>query len=725
MEKRLTPAPRHLGPRHAVPRRIRPLRVILPAVLVLIWLAAAAVGGPYFGRIDEVSSNDPTAYLPTSAEATEVQERLPDFLGDDAIPAVVLFVAESRLTSTQRDALTALPDKLSAITGVVGEASPSIFSDDGRAAQIFLPIDASGSVADAVEDLRAELIDLVPAGTEAYVTGPAGFTGDLVEAFGGIDGLLLLIAGLAVLIILVIVYRSPLLPIIVLMTSTFALCAALLTVWWIAKAGIFPLSGQTQGILFILVIGAATGYSLLYVARYREALRIHERRWDATRAAIRGAAEPILASGGTVIAALLILLVSELQSNRALGPIAAIGIVFAMLAAFSLLPALLLIFGRAAFWPLRPQRESADTVVDPLPQRGIWARVPRFVARRARPIWIVSVVALLLATAGMLQLKADGVPSSDLVLGDSAARTGQQLLGEHFPGGSGSPVYVIVAEDQLEDASGSMLEEAGIESVTVVSADSPSGSLPVTADGVQPLIPGTEAPEPTVDGGDVLLQGTLTDAADSNAAEDTIRSLRADLGETALVGGATATAVDSDAASIRDRTLIIPLVLLAILAILILLLRSIVAPLVLVATVVLSFGATMGISALVFNHVLALPGADPAVPLFGFIFLAALGVDYNIFLMTRVREEAQQFGARTGMSRGLSITGGVITSAGVVLAATFAALAVIPVLFLLQLAFIVAFGVLLDTILVRSLLVPALGQELGRRMWWPSKRIGA
>lgn len=707
------------------PRRIHPLRVVLPAVLVLAWLAIAAIGGPYFGRIDEVSSNDPTAYLPTSAEATEVQQRLPAFLGDDAIPAVVLVVSDDKLTPAQHDAIETLPATLSGISGVAGEASPPILSEDGQAAQIFLPIDTSGSVPDTVEELRTELASLVPAGTEAYVTGPAGFTGDLVEAFGGIDGILLLIAGIAVLVILIVVYRSALLPIVVLMTSTFALCAALLTVWWIAKAGIFPLSGQTQGILFILVIGAATDYSLLYVARYREALHTHERRWDATRAAIRGSAEPIIASGGTVIAGLLILLVSELQSNRALGPIAAIGIVFAMLAAFTLLPALLFLLGRAAFWPIRPTYKHADADADPIPTRGVWSRVPRFVARRARPIWIVSVVALLLATVGILQLKADGVPSSDLVLGDSEARTGQQLLGEHFPGGSGSPVYVVTTEDQLAETAGSMLRQTGIESVSVVSAGSPSGSAPVTATGVQPLIPGTAAPAPTVSDGDVLLQGTLADAPDSNAAEDTVRSLRAELGAGALVGGVTATAIDSDAASIRDRSLIIPLVLIAILVILILLLRSIVAPLLLIATVMLSFGATMGISALVFNHILHLPGADPAVPLFGFIFLTALGIDYNIFLMTRVREEALSFGARTGMSRGLSITGGVITSAGIVLAATFAALAVIPVLFLLQLAFIVAFGVILDTILVRSLLVPALGQELGRFLWWPSKRIGS
>jgi len=713
----------------------RALRVLLPAGLILAWLAAAAVGGPYFGRVDEVSSNDPTAYLPSEAEATRVQQRLGDFLGEDAIPAVVLAVSDGELSAAHRAALSELPQQLQATPGTAGEASPPILSEDGRAAQIFVPIDANAPVGEVIQALRERLAALAPAGLALFVTGPAGFTGDLVQAFAGIDGLLLLVAVLAVLVILIVVYRSPLLPVIVLLTSTFALCAALLTVWWIAKAGVLPLSGQTQGILFILVIGAATDYSLLYVSRYREALRSHASRWDATVAALRGSLEPILASGGTVIVGLLMLLLSELQSNRALGPIAAIGIVFAMAAAFTLLPSLLLLFGRAAFWPLRPRLEhgaeadgsrqadrsrAADVSAVP---RGLWARVPSFVARHARPVWIVLSLALLAGSAGLLQLRAEGVPASDLVLGSSEARTGQQQLGEHFPGGSGSPVSVIVGEDRLQATARAMLADPGIGAVTVASADSPSGTAPVTADGVQPVIPGMPAPAPTVVDGDVLLQGTLGSAADSAAAQDSVRALRAQLGQGALVGGTTATAIDSDAASIRDRTLIIPLVLLVILVILMLLLRSVVAPLLLVLTVVLSFGATMGVSALVFNDVLRLPGADPAVPLFGFVFLVALGIDYNIFLMTRVREEALRLGARRGMSRGLSVTGSVITSAGVVLAATFAALAVIPVLFLLQLAFIVAFGVLVDTILVRSLLVPALGQELGRAMWWPSRRI--
>ncbi|GAB3281347.1 MMPL family transporter [Microbacterium lacusdiani] len=705
------------------PRGRNPLRVIVPALLVLVWFVVAAIAGPYFGRIDEVSSNDPTAYLPSTADATEVQNRLPDFLGGDVIPAIVLIVADETLTPVQLAELDALPDELATIDAVVGDPSPPILAADGRAAQFIVPFDADAGVADAVAELRAELSTLAPGGTSAYVTGPAGFTGDLVTAFAGIDGILLLVAVAAVLLILVIVYRSPLLPLVVLLTSIFALCAALLTVWLIAMAGILPLSGQTQGILFILVIGATTDYSLLYVARYREALRANEGRWESTKAAVKGSVEPILASGGTVIAGLLMLLVSELGSNRALGPIAAIGIVFALLAAFTLLPALLMLFGRAAFWPRRPTFEPTQAGADPVPTEGLWSRVPRFVARRARPIWIISVGALLAAIVGVLQLDADGVPASDLVLGSSEARDGQVLLGEHFPGGSGSPVFVVVGEDDMHDAADVLLASPDVETVSIV-ADSPIGSAPVVSDGIQSSIPGVPPPAPVVSDGAVLLQATLIHAADSSAAEGAVVELRAGLGETALVGGVTATAIDSDAASIRDRTLIIPLVLTVILLVLIVLLRALVAPLLLIGTVVLSFGAAMGVAALVFNHVLRLPGADPAVPLFGFVFLVALGIDYNIFLMTRVREEALRHGARAGMSRGLAITGSVITSAGVVLAATFAALAVIPILFLLQLAFIVAFGVLLDTILVRSLLVPALGQELGRAMWWPSRRIG-
>ncbi|GAA2228382.1 efflux RND transporter permease subunit [Promicromonospora sukumoe] len=699
------------------------LRVTLPAVLILVWLVGASVGGPYFGRIDEVSSNDRTAYLPETAEATEVQERLSGFTEGDAIPALVVFVSPDELTDDQ---LTTIGDGLTAVGGldvVDGDVSPAIPSDDGLAAQAFVPLSGDADVGEATAELRETLAADLPEGVELYVTGPAGFSSDLVKAFAGIDGLLLGVALAAVLVILIIVYRSLLLPLAVLATSMFALCVALLTVWHLANSGVLLLSGQTQGILFILVIGAATDYALLYVARFREELLHTPDKWTATLRALRGSFEPILASGGTVIAGLLCLLFSELRSNSTLGPVAAVGIAFSMLAALTLLPALLLAFGRAAFWPRRPVYDP-DAAQSGALETGLWGRVSRAIRARPRAIWITTAAVLALGCIGITQLQASGVPQSELVLGSSEARDGQERLAEHFPAGSGSPVYVIAPQEDLQRAADVLLADDGIEGVAI-SADTASATAPVTADGVQPFgPPGSPAPEPVVSDGAVLLQGTLGDAADSLAAEQTVRDLRsayADELPAALVGGESATDLDTNEASIRDRTVIVPIVLVVILLILMLLLRSILAPVLLILTTVLSFGTAMGVSALVFDGVFGFPGADPAVPLFGFVFLVALGIDYNIFLMTRVREESLVHGTREGVLRGLRLTGGIITSAGLVLAATFTALAVIPVLFLAQLAFIVAFGVLLDTFAVRSLLVPALAYDIGRKVWWPSK----
>ncbi len=719
-------------PHHARRTPTRWLRIGIPAALVLVWLVVGSIGGPYFGKVDEVSSNDRSSFLPESADATQVNERLPDFLGDDSIPAVVVVTGDGDLTEEQLAEVQELADAVAEVPGVLDGVSPPIVSEDGEAAQLFVPIDASGEVAEIVEEIRTLVADDLADPLEGWVTGPAGFTADLVAGFLGIDGLLLAVALIAVFVILVIVYRSPLLPVLVLLTSVFALCVALLTVWWLAYAGIFVLNGQVQGILFILVIGAATDYALLYVARFREAVADGDRRWDATVRAWRGSFEPILASGGTVIAGLLCLLLSDLATNRALGPIASIGIVFSVLSALTFLPALLALFGRTAFWPFIPKQPVA-TIPDDLtqPVKGLWPRQARFVARHARAVWIVCTVVLLVGAVGITQLKADGVPSSDLVLGESEARDGQAVLAEHFPAGSGSPVYVIVPEDELAGAVEVLDASDGIESVAVASEDSPTGQATVELEDGEPVFaavgpPGTPAPEPTVSDGDVLVIGTLTEAADSVAAEDTVRELRTDLDEalgagTAIVGGETATDIDSNDTSIRDRTVIIPVILAVILLILMLLLRSILAPVLLIASVILSFATSLGVAALVFDGLFAFPGADPAVPLYGFVFLVALGVDYNIFLMSRVREESLAHGTRPGILRGLVATGGVITSAGLVLAATFAALGVIPILFLAQIAFIVAFGVLLDTFVVRSLLVPALSYDIGRAIWWPSK----
>lgn len=704
-------------------RRHSWLRVFLPVALILVWLVGAGLGGPLFGKIDEVSSNDQTSYLPESADATRVQELLGEFRDSDTIPAIAVFVGDGELSEDDVQVITDAVADAPSVEGVSDEVSPALTSDDGQAVQAFIPIDGDAELADTVAALGDELRDAAPDGVTVYITGPAGFTADLAAGFAGIDGLLLGVALLAVLIILVLVYRSFLLPLVVLFTSLFALCVALLVVWWLAKFEVLLLSGQTQGILFILVIGAATDYALLFVARFREELRVSRDKGVAVLAAWKGSFEPIVASGGTVIAGLLCLLLSDLKSNSTLGPVAAIGIVFAMLAALTLLPALLLLFGRAVFWPRRPKFEP-EVVAEEHGMRttGLWARLAGVITKRPRVIWIVTTLVLVAGASGVLQLNASGVPQSDLVLGESEARDGQVALGEHFPGGSGSPVYVVVQEDGLQDAADVLLANDGIDGVAVTAVDSPSGSAPVTADGISAFgPPGTPAPEPTVVDGEVMLQGTLTDAADSDAAAQTVRDLRVELDDVdAIVGGVTATAIDTNDASIHDRNLIIPVILVVIMLILMLLLRSILAPVLLIATTVLSFGTAMGVSALVFNAVFDFPGADPAVPLYGFVFLVALGIDYNIFLMTRVREESLEHGTREGVLRGLSITGGVITSAGLVLAATFAALSVIPILFLVQLAFIVAFGVLLDTFVVRSLLVPALAYDLGRVIWWPS-----
>jgi len=702
------------------------VRILLPAILILAWLTGAAVGGPYFGKVDEVSSNDQTTFLPESAEATQVQQLQDDFTDSDAIPAIALFEAQDELTEEQLTTIEEALESAVDVEGIEEDISPPIPSNDGVAVQAFIPINSDADTAEVVSELSDELNEGTPDEVTVYVTGPAGFSADLSQAFAGIDGLLLAVALVAVFIILIVVYRSFLLPIAVLSTSLFALCVALLTVWWLAKWDIVLLSGQTQGILFILVIGAATDYSLLLVARYREELRVASDKWVAIVAAIKGSIEPILASGSTVIAGLLMLLLSDLKSNSTLGPVASIGIVFAMLSALTLLPAILFTFGRTAFWPRRVKYEPEIVAEENgMPSKGFWPNVARLVQKRPRAIWIVTTLVLLVGAAAATQLQAEGVAESELVLGESEARDGQEALGEHFPGGSGSPVQVIVPEDNVENVVSVLENYETIDEVTITTEDTPAGSAPITEDGIEAFgPPGTPAPEPTVVDGNVLLQGTLSEPADSPEAATAVRELRAefdDVAPEALLGGVTATDVDTIDASIDDRNLIIPIILVVILVILMVLLRSILAPVLLIATTVLSFGTAMGMSALVFNGIFEFPGADPAVPLFGFVFLVALGIDYNIFLMTRVREESLKHGTREGVLRGLTVTGGVITSAGVVLAATFAALAVIPILFLVQLAFIVAFGVLLDTFIVRSLLVPALTYDIGPKVWWPSK----
>ncbi|HEX7483981.1 MAG TPA: MMPL family transporter [Candidatus Saccharimonadales bacterium] len=698
------------------PKTFKWLRRLAPALLIIIWFVVAGIGGPTFGKLSSVSTNDQASFLPASAQSTKVQEIQAKFRNSNSIPAIVVVESDTKISPANYRDYRPLVDKMQSVDGVQSGASVAgpIPSQDGKAVQFIVPITSRDEIKNVIADLRTATKENTPAGQTAYVAGPAGLTADLVKAFGGIDGILLLVALSVVFVILLCVYRSLALPFIVLLNSMFALCGAILIVYLMAKWGWIELNGQSQGILSILVIGAATDYSLLLVARYREALTHVQSKWSAMATAFKAAFEPIVASGLTVIVALLCLLFSDLNSNRSLGPIAATGIVFSLLATLTFLPALLVAFGRGSFWPARPKYHPgtvAEAAKNNQDISKLWNWVGRIISRRPRTTWIITALLLIAGGAGILQLKANGVPQTDLILTQSEAVDGQAVLAKHFDSTIGTPMVVIANADRQNTVTTALMNLDGVTAATGYTG--------------QDGRPGQAALPAKVIDGKVLINATLaTTETDSDEAEATVRNARtalAAIDPDALVGGTTAIALDTNDTATNDLKKIIPIVLAVIFVILILLLRSIIAPLLLIITVVISYVAALGVSALVFNHIFGFPGADASVPLFGFVFLVALGIDYNIFLMTRVREESKKIGTLQGIIRGLGKTGGVITSAGIVLAATFAALGIIPILFLAQIAFIVAFGVLIDTIIVRSLLVPALSYDIGRFIWWPSK----
>ncbi len=680
-----------------------------PLLVVLVWLGGGIPGGMFAGKLAEVQTNDNASFLPESAESTEVLDAVGSFQDDETFPAVVVAERGSGVTGDDLawldDYGVRVADEEGVVDGGIGRPLPS---SDGEAVQLVVQLDARDfeKLADYVDAMRGDLDD-VPDGLSVEVGGPAGIQADFSKAFGAIDGLLLAVALGVVLLILLVVYRSPVLPLVVLVSSILALGVASFVIYQLADREVLTLSGQSQGILFILAVGAATDYSLLVVARFREELRDQESRFDAMRRAYRGAFEPVLASGATVVLGLMCLLLSDLAWLQGLGPVGAIGIVMAVLSSLTFLPALLVLLGRAAYWPLVPRYGSEHTDT-----RGVWGRVARLIGRRARPVWLVTFVLLAGAAALVTQLDEDQVPQTELLLVEEPSVTAQHIIDRHYEADSSSPVQLLVPEDDVQDVVGLLADHPGI----APSTQQVPSVFPV---------PSSEDPQqPRVEDGQALVVATLDDAADSQAATDTVADLRADLDEVGadvLVGGTTAINLDIRETTDSDRKLVIPAILLVILVVLVLLLRAVVAPLLLVVANVLSFGATLGIATVVFEHVLDLPPVPLEVPLIGFVFLVALGIDYSIFLMTRVREESIRQGTHPGILKGLSATGGVITSAGVVLAATFAALGVIPILFLLMIGFIVAFGVLLDALVVRSLLVPALAHDVGRWIWWPSK----
>jgi RND superfamily putative drug exporter len=557
-----------------------------------------------------------------------------------------------------------------------------------------------------VEAIREDIAPIAKANDlTPYVTGPGGLLGDLFGAFGSIDSTLLLTTLGVVAVILIVVYRSPILWIIPLLSALFALTLAGGIVYLLAKNDIIDVDGQSQGILSVLVIGAATDYALLLIARYREELHLYANRFDAMRAAYKGVWEPIVASGSTVSISLLVLLFSQLTNTAGLGPVGAIGIVCSMITILTLLPAFLLVFGRWIFWPRRPEFDGDDHVLS-----GTWSRVGNTIGRNPRKAWVITGTILLAFAFTSTTLKADGIGTVDTFTTNPESVQGQKLLLTHFPGGEGDPTQIVVNVDKIAAVTASVKRAPGVTTVTPA------------LDGF--VVPGQPLPPVKVVDGKAILNVTLDKAPDSVEASNDIpriRELAKEADPTALVGGTSAVSYDIRTANDRDNRTIIPIILFVITIILGVLLRSILSAALLLGTVVLSYFATLGVCALVFNHVFGFAGGDTSFPLFAFIFLVALGIDYNIFLMTRVREESIKIGTRAGVIKGLTVTGAVITSAGIVLAATFAVLGLLPLVPLAQLGFAVAFGVLLDTIIVRSILVPALVHEIGPKIWWPSK----
>lgn len=693
--------------------------IAIAILVVIAWFGVTGFFGPLFGKLTSVQENDNSAFLPDSAESTKAVKLLESFAAGEstAFPTLVLLegTVGPEVLQQINAHLETVPDlklggtdiplskyllpgsQVTAFPAPDGTAVLASILLDGAAIAEVLPNEEPVLPA-IVEALREDFTPFAKElGFESYVTGAGGLIGDLFGAFGDLDSTLLLTTLGVVAFILIIVYRSPILWFLPLLSAVFALSTAGGIIYLLAKNNVIDVNGQSQGILSVLVLGAGTDYALLLISRYREELHHHATPVAAMRAAYRGTFEPIVASGATVALGLLVLLLSDLSGNRGLGPIGAIGVAVAVITMVTLLPAFLVLFGRWIFWPRIPRFDDADSQLT-----GTWAKVGNLVERRPRRAWVITGLLLVVLAAFSTTLKTDGLSTSESFTGNPESVVGQKLLLNHFPGGEGDPTKVILKNELIPAVSEKL---RGVAGVSEVAPEANAGGV-------------------IVKNGLSILNVTLSTAPDSRESRDRIPAIREavkSIDESILVGGTTAVFFDTDVAARHDNRTVIPVVLLLITLILGLLLRSIVSAVLLLGTVVLSYFATLGVCALVFNHIFGFAGGDASFPLFAFIFLVALGIDYNIFLMTRVREESGKLGTRKGVIKGLTVTGSVITSAGIVLAATFGVLGILPLVFLAQLGFAVAFGVLLDTIIVRSILVPALVHEIGPKVWWPSK----
>ena len=662
--------------------------------LVLVaWLIVVGVSSVFAAKLADVQNNEASSWLPASAESTKALEKLGPFQDPNAIPTIVVYEREGGLTQDDLAAATAQVEELAALEGVEGEVIGPLPSEDGVVAQTMVTFNLGSEgwnlLPDTADDIREiAAID----GVNVYVAGAGGQAADAAEAFGGIDTTLLGATLGIVIVILLFTYRSPILWLLPIISAIVALFTSQAVVYFLAKYADVTVNGQSYAILTILVIGAGTDYALLLVARYREELRRHEDRHEAMAFALHRAAPAILASAATVVVGMLCLTLAEMNSTAGLGPVAAVGIAVTFLVMVTLLPALLVITGRWIFWPKRPAFGSPEPT-----ESGFWAKVAAWIKPRPRRVWVGTSLILAVCCLGLFRLDTGGLSTEETYTKEFESIAGQKVLVAHGLVDQSNTVMVVANEEQGAAVADAM---AGVDGLG-------------------------EPSEPVSAGGVSFIQAVIDYDVSSPEAFATVEATRDAVhavdGADALVGGGSAFYLDTKEASSRDNKVIIPTILLAVFLILMLLLRAVLSPLLLVLTVVLSFGAALGISALLFEFVFGFAGSDPSFPLFAFVFLVALGIDYNIFLMTRVREETLHRGTRQGSIVALTSTGGVITSAGLVLAATFLVLGTIPVVFLAELGVAVALGVMLDTLVVRSVLVTALNLDLGGKIWWPSK----
>jgi RND superfamily putative drug exporter len=676
----------------------RTVRWARPAAwLVLVfWAGAAVLLIPLAPKTAELQSTDPALTLPRSAEATRALIREQEaFPGSDTPVAVIVYVRDSGITSQDTAAVEA--DR-STFAGVSRDhaVGPAIASADGKALVLSVPIAGDSASAPAiVKRIRADLAD-TPAGLQAVITGSAGALADADAAFGGVETTLLFAAAGVVALLLLITYRSPFLWVVPLASVGLASQLATGVVYLLGRYAGVTVTGASTALMLILVFGAGTDYALLLIARYREELRRHTDRYAAMAVAWRRSIPAILASAATVTAGLLCLLLGQMNDVRGLGPVAAAGIVVAFAVVTTLMPAVLVILGRWVFWPFIP-RYAPVAGADLTRQHPAWHRLAQAIGRRPRAIWTVTALALVAVALGTFGVRF-GQPADELYIKDVDSVIGQRMVAAHYPGGTSSPARIIATAGSADGVVAAAANVAGVATVR------PS--------------------DRSADGRWVRIEVVLNDPPDSSAAKNTIDRIRdavhAVPGADALVGGETATTADIDRAAVRDDIVLMPLILGVVFVVLVLLLRALVAPVLLAASVVLSFAAALGAASLIF-HAIGYPDMNPALPLWAYLFLVTLGVDYTIFLMTRAREEVAKVGHRDGILVALTVTGGVITSAGVVLGATFATLVVLPVVMAIQIGLIVAIGVLIDAIVVRTLLVPALAVDAGPRLWWPSR----